>query len=141
MIFGKMAFCVTRLYFKEVSWLSFLLKELDAIVSTVHAKCVNNPRTKMATLDKLKRIELRMELLTKELEILPEDKVKIAQRVREALLILKLAAFCSLSSLFLRHLRNLLFELRRTAVRRPHVCRGLTLEQVFKLILIRVLIA
>ena len=35
-----------------------------------------------STMDLLKRIELRMEMLTQELERLPEEKVKIAQRVR-----------------------------------------------------------
>ena len=34
-----------------------------------------------STMDLLKRIELRMEMLTQELERLPEEKVKIAQRV------------------------------------------------------------
>ena len=40
-----------------------------------------------STLDLLKRIELRMEMLTQELERLPEEKVKIAQRVSNILLI------------------------------------------------------
>ena len=35
-----------------------------------------------STMDLLKKIELRMEMLTQELERLPEEKVKIAQRVR-----------------------------------------------------------
>ena len=34
-----------------------------------------------STMDLLKKIELRMEMLTQELERLPEEKVKIAQRV------------------------------------------------------------
>ena len=34
-----------------------------------------------STMDLLKRIELRMEMLTQELERLPDEKVKIAQRV------------------------------------------------------------
>ena len=36
----------------------------------------------VSTLDLLKRIELKMEELTQTLERLPEEKVKIAQRVR-----------------------------------------------------------
>ena len=36
-----------------------------------------------STMDLLKRIELRMEMLTQELERLPDEKVKIAQRVSE----------------------------------------------------------
>ena len=38
-------------------------------------------------MDLLKKIELRMEMLTQELERLPEEKVKIAQRVRICLFI------------------------------------------------------
>ena len=40
-----------------------------------------------STMDLLKKIELRMEMLTQELERLPEEKVKIAQRVRICLFI------------------------------------------------------
>lgn len=51
------------------------------MVSQIHEECVGQSRSKLSTLDKLKRIELHMEKLTKELETLPEAKVKIAQRV------------------------------------------------------------
>lgn len=55
--------------------------ELESIVSRIHASCVGQPRSHIPTIEKLRRIELRMELLTKELEVLPEGKVKIAQKV------------------------------------------------------------
>ncbi len=50
---------------------------------TVHDRCVGESRSPVSTLEKLKRLELRMEMLTKELDLLPPDKVKVAQRVRE----------------------------------------------------------
>ena len=52
------------------------------LVSKVHLECVGESRSVLSTLDKLKRIELKMEMLTKELEQMPAEKVAIAQRVR-----------------------------------------------------------
>ena len=52
------------------------------LVSKVHLECVGESRSVLSTLDKLKRIELKMEMLTKELEQMPAEKVTIAQRVR-----------------------------------------------------------
>jgi hypothetical protein len=53
---------------------------LDKLVSRVHLECVGESRSVLSTLDKLKRIELRMEQLTKELERMPPEKAKIAER-------------------------------------------------------------
>ena len=50
-------------------------------MSKVHLECVGESRSVLSTLDKLKRIELKMELLTRELEQMPAEKVAIAQRV------------------------------------------------------------
>ena len=57
------------------------ISELDVLVSKVHLECVGESRSVLSTLDKLKRIELKMEMLTKELEQMPAEKVAIAQRV------------------------------------------------------------
>ena len=62
--------------------LVFIL-ELDILVSKVHLECVGESRSVLSTLDKLKRIELKMEMLTKELEQMPEEKVVIAQKVEK----------------------------------------------------------
>ena len=51
-------------------------------MSKVHLECVGESRSVLSTLDKLKRIELKMELLTRELEQMPGEKVAIAQKVR-----------------------------------------------------------
>lgn len=59
----------------------FCISELGDLVSKIHLECVGQSKSVLSTLDKLKRVELRMEALTKELEALPEEKVKIAQRV------------------------------------------------------------
>ncbi|TRY70220.1 hypothetical protein TCAL_17257 [Tigriopus californicus] len=56
---------------------------LDEVVSQIHDECVGESRSVLTTLDKLKRIELRMEHLTTELEKLPQIKVKIAQKTCE----------------------------------------------------------
>ena len=45
-------------------------------------ECVGESRSVLSTLDKLKRVELKMELLTRELEQMPAEKVAIAQKVR-----------------------------------------------------------
>ena len=55
--------------------------ELDALVSEIHLECVGESRSVLSTLDKLKRIELKMEHLTRELEQMPQEKVRIAQKV------------------------------------------------------------
>ena len=52
-------------------------------MSKVHLECVGESRSVLSTLDKLKRIELKMEMLTKELEQMPEEKVVIAQKVEK----------------------------------------------------------
>ena len=57
------------------------IAELDGTVSKTHLECVGESRAVLETIDKLKRIELRMEELTQRLEMLPEEKVKIAQKV------------------------------------------------------------
>ena len=44
-------------------------------------ECVGESRSVLSTLDKLKRVELKMELLTRELEQMPAEKVTIAQKV------------------------------------------------------------
>ena len=64
------------------------ISELDVLVSKVHLECVGESRSVLSTLDKLKRIELKMEMLTKELEQMPAEKVAIAQRVRRDEIIL-----------------------------------------------------
>eukprot|EP00094_Tigriopus_californicus_P002517 TCALIF_02434-PA protein Name:"Similar to Ccdc38 Coiled-coil domain-containing protein 38 (Mus musculus)" AED:0.18 eAED:0.12 QI:0/0.57/0.25/0.87/1/1/8/0/417 len=56
---------------------------IDEVVSQIHDECVGESRSVLTTLDKLKRIELRMEHLTTELEKLPQIKVKIAQKTCE----------------------------------------------------------
>lgn len=56
---------------------------MDAVVSKVHDECVGATRSPTSTLEKLKRVELRMELLTKELDLLPQDKVRVAQKTCE----------------------------------------------------------
>lgn len=50
-------------------------------MSRIHSECVGESRAVLETIDKLKRIELRMEGLTQKLEMLPNEKVKIAQKV------------------------------------------------------------
>ena len=59
--------------------------ELDRQVRSVYYDCVGKSfgvaNRDVSTLDLLKRIELQMEMLTQTLERLPEEKVKIAQRV------------------------------------------------------------
>ncbi len=51
-------------------------------MSRIHLECVGESRSVLSTLDKLKRIELRMEQLTRRLEAMPEEKVAIAQKVK-----------------------------------------------------------
>ena len=58
------------------------VSELDEAVSVIHLSCVGESRSLLSTLDKLKRIEMRMEFLTKDLEKLPREKVRIAEKVR-----------------------------------------------------------
>ena len=58
-----------------------ILADLDILVNHFHSKCVGDSKSLISTLDKVKRIELRMEMLTKELELLPPNKVKIAEKV------------------------------------------------------------
>lgn len=47
----------------------------------MYVECLEALDQEVTTMDLLKRIELRMEMLTQELERLPSEKVKIAQRV------------------------------------------------------------
>ena len=58
---------------------------MDRQVRSVYYDCVGKSfgvaNRDVSTLDLLKRIELQMEMLTQTLERLPEEKVKIAQRV------------------------------------------------------------
>ena len=60
---------------------AFFSSGLDEIVTNIHDVSVGVSRSPLSTLDKLKRIELTMEALTKQLDDLPQDKVKIAQKV------------------------------------------------------------
>ena len=62
------------------------------LVSKVHLECVGESRSVLSTLDKLKRIELKMEMLTKELEQMPAEKVAIAQRVRDEIILLVISS-------------------------------------------------
>ena len=55
--------------------------ELGKLVRNTYVKCVGPLEQEVTTMDLLKRIELRMETLTQQLERLPAEKVKIAQRV------------------------------------------------------------
>ena len=61
---------------------AFFCSGLDEIVTRIHDVSVGVSRSPLSTLDKLKRIELTMEALTKQLDDLPQEKVKIAQKVR-----------------------------------------------------------
>ena len=74
---------MTFVEYREIRqfFLEPFLSELDVLVSKVHLECVGESRSVLSTLDKLKRIELKMEMLTKELEQMPAEKVAIAQRV------------------------------------------------------------
>ena len=64
---------------------SFFFKypELGRIVRVTYAECLGPLDQEVTTMDLLKRIELRMEFLTQNLERLPLEKVKIAQRVSD----------------------------------------------------------
>ena len=62
-------------------YLSFL--DLGRIVRVTYAECLGPLDQDVTTMDLLKRIELRMESLTQNLERLPVEKVKIAQRVSD----------------------------------------------------------
>ena len=48
-----------------------------------YSECLGTLDQEVTTMDLLKRIELRMESLTQNLERLPFEKVKIAQRVSD----------------------------------------------------------
>ena len=56
--------------------------ELGRLVRSTYVECLGPLDQEVTTMDLLKRIELRMEFLTQHLERLPQEKVKIAQRVR-----------------------------------------------------------
>ena len=60
--------------------------ELGRLVRSTYVECLGPLDQEVTTMDLLKRIELRMEFLTQHLERLPQEKVKIAQRVRCPLL-------------------------------------------------------
>ena len=60
---------------------SFLFPELAKQVRGIFVNCVGEVDPDISTMELLKRIELRMESLTQDLERLPPEKVKIAQRV------------------------------------------------------------
>ena len=60
--------------------------ELGKLVRATYVECLGPLDQEVTTMDLLKRIELRMEFLTQHLERLPQEKVKIAQRVRCPLL-------------------------------------------------------
>lgn len=66
--------------FSTIRFLYFI-SELGKQVKAVYVECLEALDQEVTTMDLLKRIELRMEMLTQELERLPSEKVKIAQRV------------------------------------------------------------
>jgi hypothetical protein len=66
----------------------FMITELDKQVRDIFVLCVGEVDPEISTMELLKRIELRMESLTQDLERLPAEKVKIAQRVIMALLLM-----------------------------------------------------
>ena len=68
-------------YFRHRKKNHCCISELDVLVSQVHMECVGESRSVLSTLDKLKRVELKMELLTRDLEQMPREKVAIAQKV------------------------------------------------------------
>ncbi len=74
---------------------------LDSAVSKIHDECVGASRSPISTLEKLKRLELRMEMLTKELDLLPKDKVKVAQRVSVYIIKKCISFFCAIYNRFL----------------------------------------
>ena len=59
----------------------FFFSELAKQVRAIFVNCVGEVDPDISTMELLKRIELRMESLTQDLERLPPEKVKIAQRV------------------------------------------------------------
>jgi hypothetical protein len=59
-----------------------VIVELGKMIRTIYVDCVGPLDQEVTTMDLLKRIELRMENLTQHLEMLPAEKVKIAQRVQ-----------------------------------------------------------
>ena len=62
---------------------SFWFLDLGKIVRVTYGECLGPLEQEVSTMDLLKRIELRMEVLTQNLERLPLEKVKIAQRVSD----------------------------------------------------------
>ena len=61
----------------------FWFLDLGKIVRVTYGECLGPLEQEVSTMDLLKRIELRMEVLTQNLENLPLEKVKIAQRVSD----------------------------------------------------------
>ena len=59
----------------------FFFLELGKLVRSTYTLCLGPLDQEVSTMDLLKRIELKMEQLTQQLERLPAEKVKIAQRV------------------------------------------------------------
>ena len=68
---------------KNTFYFFFNHPELGRIVRVTYAECLGPLDQEVTTMDLLKRIELRMEFLTQNLERLPLEKVKIAQRVSD----------------------------------------------------------
>jgi len=65
---------------REANFVRFF-PELAKQVRGIFVNCVGEVDPDISTMELLKRIELRMETLTQDLERLPAEKVKIAQRV------------------------------------------------------------
>ena len=65
----------------SVSNLYFSPLELGKLVRSTYVLCLGPLDQEVSTMDLLKRIELKMEQLTQQLERLPPEKVKISQRV------------------------------------------------------------
>ena len=68
-------------FFALLKATSYILLELGRLVRSTYVECLGPLDQEVTTMDLLKRIELRMEFLTQHLERLPQEKVKIAQRV------------------------------------------------------------
>ena len=81
--------------------------------------CLGPLDQEVSTMDLLKRIELKMEQLTQQLERLPAEKVKISQRVRKLIFfaLLVLNHFQVLMHYFWSNMFQVIFKLTPTTAR------------------------
>ena len=56
-----------------------MLEDLDRWVLSIYNSCIGDNVARISTLDMLRRIELRMESLTQQLETLDQEKVELAR--------------------------------------------------------------